>query len=1161
MSAPSPARNSIGSVWRPGKSFALTAAICLAVIAVVLLYLATQPPESYASQTLGDIAILPSSIFATVACARAARRGGATARGWALMCAATLMWSIGELIFAYYGVTRDHEYPFPSAADAAYLAYAILALLALFAFPRPPALLISRVRVVLDALVIGAGIVIITESAVLHPLHEVLGSGPIDRLTGLAYPLLEITIASVVLGLGMEQPSGRRLYWTVLGAGLMTLALTDCIYIRLLAKDHAGISGTPLTAGWMFAFVLIGLATLVPATATTDRTGRGFAFGVQLIPYVPVVGALIVLTFSDVTGDTFVVAMATLLLILISTRQVMIIYENVSLTSDLEARVAERTVELNTLGSIVTSSGDAIAGVSLDGAIIAWNPAAEELYGYRAEEVLGRIPHFLGAEALQGMGDLLAQARAGQEPSSFEVPFLRKDGSTVPVAMTISPILDGSVVTGISIFGRDITQQRDAAAALEQARQEALESSRLKSEFLATMSHEIRTPMNGVIGLTSLLLETELDDVQLQYAEGVRGAGEALLNVINDILDFSKLEAGKIVLDPADFDPRRLVEDVGALLAPAAFDKHIELIAYCVPEVPETVRGDSGRIRQILLNLASNAVKFTPEGEVVIKVRPLPGGGDGNVRLRFEVRDTGIGIAEADRDRLFESFSQADASTTRRFGGTGLGLAISRRLVEVMGGEIGATSELGAGSTFWFEIPLPVGSQLTSGGESVSHDLLTELRVLVVDDNATNRTILEAQLSSWRMDADLVDTAESALSRLREMAAKDQPYDLAILDMQMPEVDGLELARTISADPTFRHLPMIVLTSDLQIDPLSLLEAGVGQWLTKPVRSSELYDRLMRLMSPVGAAQRPSGRRQPPRPTQTVPKGKILVVEDNALNQLVAEGVVSRLGYEVHSVLNGAEALDAVESNDYSAVLMDCHMPVMDGFTATREIRQRENGRQTPIIAMTAGALSEDRQRCLEAGMDDYISKPVDLEALEKALARWIPQAAGSSSDAEPDAASDNGWGPVTGGQRESPIDAARLAHLRRLEGPDGSSLLPSVIDSFVARSADLLEAIRRAVDTGDADLLRNTTHELKGASANVGANHVAATCGELEVAAGLEGLGGPPRSAPGWMPNSTGPTLRCRTTPAPPADEHVRPRAASACTSFPLRVAAANLE
>ena len=738
----------------------------------------------------------------------------------------------------------------------------------------------------------------------------------------------------------------------------------------------------------------------------------------------------------------------------------------------------------------------------------------------------------MNAEALQGMNDLLAQARYGQELGSYEVLWSRPDGSTVPVAMTVSPIVDGDGVTGISIFGRDVTERQRAEAALEHARQDALESSRLKSEFLATMSHEIRTPMNGVIGLTSLLLETELDDVQFQYAEGVRSAGEALLNVINDILDFSKLEAGKIELDPTDFDPRRLVEDVGALLAPTASDKRLELVAYCMPDVPETVRGDSGRIRQILLNLASNAIKFTPEGEVAIKVRPMPGGEGEEVRLRFEVRDTGIGIAEADRERLFESFSQADASTTRRFGGTGLGLAISRRLVEVMGGEIGVASEIGAGSTFWFEIPLPLGTPPTSDIDAVTHDLLTELRVLVVDDNATNRTILQGQLNSWRMDTDLVESPGSALSRLREMAAEGQPYDLAVLDMHMPEMDGLELARTISADRALRGLPMIILTSGLQMNPLTLLEAGIGQWLTKPVRSSELYDRLMRLMAPRGAAQRPNRDSQHQQPAETPSKGKILVVEDNALNQLVAEGIVSRLGFEVHTVSNGADALDAVDSNEYSAVLMDCHMPVMDGFASTRLIRQREIGRRTPIIAMTAGALSEDRKRCLEAGMDDYVSKPVDLDALEKALSRWVPKAA----DFVPE-----------DGQQELPIDGNRLTHLKQLEGPHGSNLLPLVIDSFVDRSAELLDAARRAVDTGDASLLRNTAHELKGASANIGANQVARICDELDIAARQEDLG---RANGNLLPTGCGTPassmLRCSATPALPPDRPDRSVAVS---------------
>jgi PAS domain S-box-containing protein len=1117
MDAPSPARNGIDSADFPrqAKDLTWTAAIGLPIIGGVVLSFAMQQSRSDVSQTLGDLAILASSLFATVACARAARRRDATARGWALMGAATLIWSVGQVIFTYYGVTRDHVYPFPSAADAAYLSYTVLALAALFAFPRPPALLISRVRVVLDALVIGAAIVIIIESAVLHHLREALGSGTVAQLTELAYPLLEITIAAVVLSLGMGQPSGQRFSWLVLGTGLITLAVTDSIYVRLLAEGRTGIMATPLVGGWMFAFFLIGLATLVPTRATVDRAERGTALTIQLIPYVPVLVALIVLGRSAVTEDTFVLVVVILLLIFVSIRQVMIVYENVTLTRDLEAKVAARTAELNTLGSIVTSSGDAIAGVSLDGVIIAWNPAAEVLYGYPAEEVLGRTPDFLGAEGLQGMRGLLTQARNGQELSSFEVPFLRKDGSTVPVAMTVSPILGRGVVTGISVFGRDITEQRRAATALEQARQEALESSRLKSEFLATMSHEIRTPMNGVIGLTGLLLETELDDVQRQYAEGVRGAGEALLNVINDILTFSKLEAGKIVLDPTDFDPRQLVEDVGALLAPVAFEKHLELIAYCMPDMPEAVRGDSGRIRQILLNLASNAVKFTTQGEVVISVRPIPGSKEEEeVRLRFEVRDTGIGIAEADRERMFESFSQADASTTRRFGGTGLGLAISRRLVEVMAGEIGVTSEVGVGSTFWFEIPLPLGTFYEA--EPLSHDFLTELRVLVVDDNATNRTILETQLSSWRMRADLVEGAESALARLRAMAATEQPYDLAVLDMRMPEVSGLDLARSITADPELRGLPMIVLTSGMQMDPAMLQQAGIGQWLTKPVRSSELYDRLMRLMAPREAGVRSAEHRQHKRPQGTPAKGKILVVEDNALNQLVAEGVVSRLGYEVHSVANGADALDAVDSNDYAAVLMDCHMPVLDGFSATRLIRQRENGRRTPIIAMTAGAHSEDRERCLAAGMDDHIAKPVDLAALENALDRWITKA-GSGTDSEITSPM-SGYGSApekpnesdgdAAGHGEPPIDGSRLRHLRHLQLPNGSNMLPLVIDTFVRSSADQLGGLRRAMGTEDPDLLQNMAHELRGASANLGATRVSALCEKLEAAARAEDFG-----------------------------------------------------
>ena len=386
----------------------------------------------------------------------------------------------------------------------------------------------------------------------------------------------------------------------------------------------------------------------------------------------------------------------------------MIVYENVSLTRDLEAKVAARTAELTTLGSIVTSSSDAIVGVSLDNIVTAWNPAAERLYGHAAKDVVGRPPTFLPAEGSEGIERLLARARAGQHLSAYELDWERPDGVKIPVAMSVSPIMDGSRVQGISVSGQDITERRKAAVVLEQAREDALESSRLKSEFLATMSHEIRTPMNGVIGLTTLLLETELDSGQRQYAEGVRGAGEALLSVINDILDFSKLEAGKVELDPVRLrspaarrgggcpaGPGRSVQGSGAhRLLPAGRADCGARRPGPDPADPAQSGVECGEVHRC--------------GEVVaVKVR-LPGRGS-QVTLLFEVTDTGIGIADKDRVRLFESFSQADASTTRRFGGTGLGLAISRRLVEVMGGQIGLDSELGVGSRFWFEIPLALG--------------------------------------------------------------------------------------------------------------------------------------------------------------------------------------------------------------------------------------------------------------------------------------------------------------------------------------------------------------------------------------------------------------------------------------------------------------------
>lgn len=665
-------------------------------------------------------------------------------------------------------------------------------------------------------------------------------------------------------------------------------------------------------------------------------------------------------------------------------------FRDVTSRQRAQDQAREALAQVEGLAAIVESSADAIIGMTPTGHITSWNRAAEKLYGYAAAEATGQNVRLLLPDYLRAEDEVLAAVQNGGQARSFETDRMRKDGSIVPVSLTVSPIRGEKGVIGIASIEQDITARRAAEAELLAAREAALESSRLKSEFLATMSHEIRTPMNGVIGLTTLLLDTPLDETQRKYAEGVQTAAGALLTLINDILDFSKLEAGKIDLDTMPFDPQDLMEEVASLLAEPAQGKGLELIAYCHPDVPAQLVGDAGRIRQVLLNLASNAVKFTASGEVAIRVT-LEDQDARTALVRFEVSDTGIGIDPADHSRMFDSFSQADASTTRRYGGTGLGLAICRRLTEVMGGDIGLTSTPGKGSTFWFSLRLPIAEAPGWVPGRTVPSQLEGLRVLVVDDNATNRFVLESQLKTWGLRPEPVADARTALDRSQHAAAEGKPFDIAVLDMFMPDMDGLELAHKLSSDSELRGIRLMMLTSASQVSKTEMTEAGISEWLTKPVRGSELYDRLMRLVAESPKARPASALTPPPKPDRPS-KGRILVVEDNAVNQLVACEMVAKLGYVAEVASDGAEAISAIASRAYAAVLMDCHMPVMDGFEATRAIRAREKGSDhLPIIAMTAGAQDEDRERCLAAGMDDYLSKPVGLAALVETLNRWVP--------------------------------------------------------------------------------------------------------------------------------------------------------------------------
>ena len=736
------------------------------------------------------------------------------------------------------------------------------------------------------------------------------------------------------------------------------------------------------------------------------------------------------------------------------------------------------------LRAILEGAADAIVTINEDGVIETANPATERLFGYPIDDLIGKnISHLMAESAQDEQHSYLTRFQATNEKHAIgigrEVVGIRKDGKTFDAELIVCdvPLVDRRIHTG---FIRDISDRKRSAAAIEQALLSAEHANRAKSEFLANMSHEIRTPMNGVIGMTELALDTPLTSVQREYLETVKSSADSLLRIINDILDFSKIEAGKLELDCHEFELRESLGETMKTFAASAHEKNLELLWHIATDIPDRLVGDLGRLQQVLVNLTSNAIKFTHHGEVCLQVE-LVSRTAATVKLKFVVRDTGIGIPQDKQALIFDAFSQADASTTRSFGGTGLGLSISRQIVRLMGSDLELQSTPGEGSLFSFTIELPLASESVAPAKP-STRLFENMRVLVVDDNPTNRRILKELLQNWKMHPVLAEGGIAGLNELRKAAEAGKPFDLVLTDGHMPGMDGFMFVEEVKKCPEIAGSIIMMLTSaDRQSTAERCSKLDVAATLMKPLKQSELYETIAKVMFRANRRQTDANMTPTNVVTGSIRPLQILLAEDNPVNQRVATRLLDKLGHTVQVVENGQQALEVLKGSQFDVVLMDIQMPVMDGFTAVAAIRNQELSslNHQYVIAMTAYAMSGDRERCLAAGMDDYLSKPISQDSLTAALLR-PQQKLGSPSEALSEQRLEVQSNPQV-------FDSHSL--LQKFDGDE--EFLQELCQLFVTSTPALMESLSSAVDLRDWSSTAKLVHTIKGNVGNLCANQI----------------------------------------------------------------------